>query len=53
VRWIGLALIEGQHFALHTASLSQLGIDVLHDDRRIIELWNERQIASTSELSNH
>jgi probable phosphoglycerate mutase len=41
-RWIGLALIEGQHFPLHSASVSLLGIDVQHADRRIIELWNER-----------
>lgn len=53
VRWIGLKLVEGQHFALHTASVSLLGIDAHHADRRIIELWNERQIASTSALSNH
>jgi len=40
-RWIGLPLIEGQHFALHTASLSILGYEPLHPDRRLIELWNE------------
>ena len=40
-RWIGLPLIEGQHFALHTASLSILGDEPLHPDRRLIELWNE------------
>jgi probable phosphoglycerate mutase len=43
VRWIGLALVEGQHFALHTASVSLLGIDPQHPDRRIIESWNERR----------
>jgi probable phosphoglycerate mutase len=37
-RWIGLALVEGQHFALHTASVSLLGIDPHHPDRRTIEL---------------
>jgi probable phosphoglycerate mutase len=42
MRWIGLALIEGQHFALHTASVSLLGIDGQHQGRRIIELWNQR-----------
>ena len=41
VRWIGLALVEGQHFALDTASVSLLGIDPHHPDRRTIELWNE------------
>jgi probable phosphoglycerate mutase len=40
-RWIGLALIEGQHFTLHPASVSLLGTDAHHADRRIIELWNE------------
>lgn len=40
-RWIGLALIEGQHFTLHPASVSLLGIDTHHADRRVIELWNE------------
>ena len=40
-RWIGLPLIEGQHFALRTASLSILGYEPLHPDRRLIELWNE------------
>ena len=41
VRWIGLAVVEGQHFALHTASVSLLGIDPHHPDRRTIDLWNE------------
>lgn len=40
-RWIGLMVVEGQHFALGTASVSLLGIDPHHPDRRIIELWNE------------
>ena len=40
-RWIGLALVEGQHFPLHTASASLLGIDPHHPDRRTIRLWNE------------
>lgn len=44
VRWIGLALVEGQHFALHTASISLLSLDPRHDNRRIIELWNERAL---------
>ena len=41
-RWIGLALVEGQHFTLHPASVSLLGFDAHHPDRRTIELWNER-----------
>ena len=44
-RWIGLPLIEGQHFALHPASLSILGYEPLHPDRRLIELWNETAIS--------
>lgn len=41
VRWIGLALSEGQHFTLHTASVSLLGIAPHHSNRHTIELWNE------------
>ena len=48
VRWIGLALLEGQHFALHPASVSLLGSDPHHPDRRVIELWNERGAAPSS-----
>lgn len=40
-RWIGLALVEGRHFPLHAASVSLLGIDASHADRRVVELWNE------------
>ena len=40
-RWIGLELAEGRHFALHPASVSLLGTDPHHADRRTIELWNE------------
>lgn len=42
MRWIGLALIEGQHFTLHTASESWLGIDPHHPEHRTIESWNAR-----------
>ncbi|MFO1451770.1 MAG: histidine phosphatase family protein [Opitutaceae bacterium] len=40
VRWIGLPVEEGQHFALNTGSLSGLGYE--HPDRDIpcIFLWN-------------
>jgi probable phosphoglycerate mutase len=41
VRWIGLPLIEGQHFTLHTASVSLLGTDPHHPERRNLQLWNE------------
>lgn len=43
-RWIGLPVAEGQHFTLHPASVSLLGTDAQHADRRVIELWNERPI---------
>lgn len=48
VRWIGLALVEGQHFTLHTASVSLLGIDPHHTDLRTIELWNESRTPPSS-----
>ena len=48
VRWTGLALVEGQHFGLYTASVSLLGIDPHHPDRRIIELWNESRTPPSS-----
>ena len=44
-RWIGLALIEGQHFSLHTASVSLLGSVADHPDRHTIELWNAHHCA--------
>jgi probable phosphoglycerate mutase len=50
VRWIGLTLVEGQHLALNTASVSLLGIDPHHPDRRIIELWNEVPYAQLKDL---
>jgi probable phosphoglycerate mutase len=40
VRWIGLALIEGCHFALHPASLCILGDEANHPGLRVISLWN-------------
>ena len=48
VRWIGLALVEGQHFALHTASVSLLGCDPQQPDRRTIEIWNESRTPPSS-----
>jgi broad specificity phosphatase PhoE len=41
VRWIGLAVIEGEHFSLAPASLSILGHNPGHADVRSIELWND------------
>ncbi len=39
-RWIGLAVIEGQHFALDTASLSILGSKASHPDVPVVTRWN-------------
>ena len=39
-RWIGLAAIEAQHFALDTASLSILGYKSAHRDVPVITRWN-------------
>jgi len=39
-RWIGLPVIEGQHFLLGTASLSILGCEPSHPEVPVIELWN-------------
>jgi len=41
VRWIGLPLLDGQHFTLHTASLSILGHNAHRPGVRVIEQWNE------------
>jgi probable phosphoglycerate mutase len=39
-RWIGLPVIDGQHFSLGPASLSILAQDPGHPEVRAIELWN-------------
>ncbi|MGA2289165.1 histidine phosphatase family protein [Bradyrhizobium sp.] len=39
-RWIGLPVIDGQHFVLGTASLSILGYNPAHPELRAIALWN-------------
>ena len=39
-RWIGLAIIEAQHFALDTASLSILGTKPGHPEVAVIARWN-------------
>ena len=39
-RWIGLPVIEGQHFLLNTASVSILGHHPSHPNVRVIWLWN-------------
>ena len=42
VRWIGLALVEGEHLQLGTASLSVLGFNPSHLDVPVIAQWNFR-----------
>jgi probable phosphoglycerate mutase len=39
-RWIGLPVIEAQHFSLTTASISVLGYAASHPDVPVIMLWN-------------
>jgi probable phosphoglycerate mutase len=40
MRWIGSDVLDGQHFMLHTASMSLLSTDPHAFDRRTIETWN-------------
>jgi len=40
VRWIGLAIAEGRHLTLDTASLGMLAIGKGHPDTRTIAMWN-------------
>jgi broad specificity phosphatase PhoE len=39
-RWIGLPVAQGQHFALDPASVSILGFEASHPERRVISRWN-------------
>jgi probable phosphoglycerate mutase len=39
-RWIGLALAQGQHFPLGTASISILGYEENHSEVSVIQRWN-------------
>ena len=43
MRWIGLPLLEGQHFALDTASISILGFETHSAANRVITVWNSRE----------
>ncbi len=47
-RWIGLAVIEAQHFELGTASLSIFSLDPHHPTVPVIALWN----AASREIFN-
>jgi broad specificity phosphatase PhoE len=39
-RWIGLPVLEGQHFLLSAPSLSILTCNPMHPERQVIRLWN-------------
>ncbi|MEO6152335.1 MAG: histidine phosphatase family protein [Croceibacterium sp.] len=39
-RWIGLAIVEGQHFTLATGSVSVLGPKPRHPHLAVIDKWN-------------
>ncbi len=39
-RWIGLPVVEGQHFLMGTASLNILSYNPSHPEVRVIALWN-------------
>jgi broad specificity phosphatase PhoE len=39
-RWIGLPVVEGQHFLLGTASLNIFSYNPTHPEARVITLWN-------------
>jgi probable phosphoglycerate mutase len=45
VRWIGLSVVNGQHFSLGTGSLSILQHDPRHPEQRVIALWNAQPAA--------
>ena len=47
-RWIGLPVIDGEHFLLGTASLDILSYNPAHPEIRVIALWN----ASPAILAN-
>ena len=46
--WIGLPLIEAQHFPLSTASLSVFGYDPHHPGVSVINVWNGLIVLSIS-----
>ncbi len=45
-RWIGLAVVEAEHFSFGTAALSILGYSPDHPDIRVISLWNARSLSA-------
>ena len=40
-RWIGLPVVEGQHFSVDAASLGILSYNPSHPEVRVIALWND------------
>jgi probable phosphoglycerate mutase len=48
-RWIGLPVVQGGHFALDPASISILGFEPAHRQRRVISLWNAAATGSLHE----
>ena len=49
VRWIELAVREGRHFALGTASWSVLGFEHPNSDVPVISLWNHGGLSALHE----
>ncbi len=43
-RWIGMPVIEGQHFLIGAASLSILGYNPSHPEVRVISSWNDTPV---------
>jgi probable phosphoglycerate mutase len=44
-RWIGLPVVEAEHFSLGTAALGILGFSPDHPDIRVISVWNARSLS--------
>ncbi|MEO7056876.1 MAG: histidine phosphatase family protein [Caldimonas sp.] len=47
-RWIGLPVVEAQHFLIGTASLNVLGYNPSHPEIPVIALWNATPAMFTS-----
>jgi len=45
-RWIGLAVVEAEHFSFGTAALGILGYSPDHPDLRVISVWNARSLSA-------
>ena len=51
-RWLGLPLVDAQHFPLGTASLSVLGFDPHHLEVPVISLWNSDSHQASGTISD-